>query len=60
MKTILFAAMAALAFPSAAFAAEPAAAPEMKCCCEKMKEKKGCCDEKKAPENHQGHAPASH
>lgn len=61
MKTILIAAMAALALPSAAFAAEPAAAPEMKCCCcEKMKEKKGCGDEKKGQNDHQGHAPASH
>ena len=60
MKTILITALAALALPSAAFAAEPAAAMEKKCCCEKKQDEKGCCDKMKGHEDHQGHAPASH
>ncbi len=40
------AALAAAAFPSAAYArAEPAPKAEMPCCCEKMDRKMACCEE---------------
>jgi hypothetical protein len=61
MKKIALAVFAALVLPTAAFAAEPAATPEKKCCCEKKEHEKGCCDEKKqGHDEHQGHTPASH
>ena len=56
MKKIFLTAVACLALPAAAFAAEPPANPE-KCCCEKMKKEdgKGCCAEKDKAE-HDTHA----
>jgi hypothetical protein len=46
MRKFLLAAVACIAIPGVAFAADVPAKPE-KCCCEKMKaEAKGCCADK--------------
>jgi hypothetical protein len=54
MKKLLTTAVACLAVPGIAFAAEPPAKPET-CCCEKMKEAgKDCCADKDKAD-HEGH-----
>ncbi len=53
MKKFVIGLAAAIALPTAAFAAEPAAPSAEKCCCEKPAEGKGCCDK---PANENEHA----
>ena len=60
MKKFVFAVIAALALPSAAFAQDATPTPEKKCCCEKKEHEKGCCDEKKGHDTHESHAPTKH
>lgn len=61
MKKFMLAAMACIAIPGAALAAEPPAKPK-ECCCEKMKQEgKDCCADKDkaakpASDPHAGHA----
>ena len=59
MKSIIIAAFAVLALPSAAYAADtPPAAEKKCCCCEKMQGEKDCCDKEEGHEDHQSHVPA--
>lgn len=57
MKTIYLALAAAIAIPTAAYAADPA--PEQVCCCKKH-EGKGCCDEATHPAGHGASTAPSH
>ncbi len=54
MRTTILALMAAIALPTAAYAAEPA--PEKECCCKQMAEGKDCCDKPKQEAGHDVHA----
>lgn len=54
MKKFVIGLAAAIALPTAAFAAEPAPSAE-KCCCEKPAEGKGCCDKPATENEHADH-----
>ncbi len=64
MNKLVLAALAAFAFPSIAYAADPAPAPEKECCCKKKEQDKDCCAGMKedAPHDMQGKdaKPAEH